>query len=175
MKYQDQTLIIRNADLDDVDCLIKWWSDGKVMAHAGFPNGIKVSKNELEKRIQNLNQAHQKNEQLIIIEYEKIKIGEMHYRISEVGANIGIKICEFNYHHQGLGTRALKLLIHYLFNEQNVNRIYLDTNLKNINAQKTYEKLGFTKIVIRQDIFVDQLGQKQSCVDYEMLKKNDLT
>ena len=40
MKIENNDLYIRNADVDDCAQLAKWWNDGGVMAHAGFPNGL---------------------------------------------------------------------------------------------------------------------------------------
>lgn len=34
-----ENLAIRITTREDAALLCKWWSDGKVMAHAGFPNG----------------------------------------------------------------------------------------------------------------------------------------
>ena len=33
-------LIIRDALVSDAALLCRWWNDGAVMAHAGFPNGL---------------------------------------------------------------------------------------------------------------------------------------
>ena len=40
MRIQNENIIIRSATIDDAVQLNKWWNDGKVMEHAGFPNGI---------------------------------------------------------------------------------------------------------------------------------------
>lgn len=40
MHLQYRDLAIRNAAPADVPLLVKWWNDGAVMAHAGFPNGL---------------------------------------------------------------------------------------------------------------------------------------
>lgn len=40
MFIKHDNLTIRNATAEDAEILAKWWSDGKVMAHAGFPLGI---------------------------------------------------------------------------------------------------------------------------------------
>ena len=39
MNIEFNQLCIRNAEKKDCAQLAKWWNDGKVMAHAGFPNG----------------------------------------------------------------------------------------------------------------------------------------
>ena len=37
LKYNNLT--IRNATVNDAEQIALWWNDGKIMAHAGFPNG----------------------------------------------------------------------------------------------------------------------------------------
>ena len=63
------------------------------------------------------------------------------------------------------------MLISCLF-ENGFRKIVLDTNLNNLRAQHVYESLGFRKLRINYDSWTDQLGQKQSSVDYE-LTEND--
>jgi RimJ/RimL family protein N-acetyltransferase len=64
------------------------------------------------------------------------------------------------------------MLIEYLFFERCYEKIVLDTNLNNRRAQHVYEKIGFTRIGVRERSFVDQLGNPQSSVDYELLREN---
>ena len=59
------------------------------------------------------------------------------------------------------------MLISWLF-EQGVEKIVLDTNLTNLRAQHVYESLGFQKLRVNIDSWTDQLGNKQSAVDYEL-------
>lgn len=49
IKYKN--LVIRNADKHDSHILAKWWNDGTVMAHAGFPNGLGTTSEEIEQKI----------------------------------------------------------------------------------------------------------------------------
>lgn len=37
MKLKYNEILVRNASLEDVPNLLKWWNDGIVMEHAGFP------------------------------------------------------------------------------------------------------------------------------------------
>jgi predicted N-acetyltransferase YhbS len=47
----------------------------------------------------------------------------------------------------------------------------LDTNVKNERAQYVYEKkLGFKRIRVRENSWIDQLGEPQSAIDYELTK-----
>ena len=168
MKLSKENLIIRQASVEDAEILCNWWNDGKVMAHAGFPKGLGK---DIEGVIEEINKQSE-NSKRLIIEVDNVRIGEMCYRINENIAEIGIKICEVSYQEKGYGTELLKMLFRYLFEEMSVDKIVLDTNLKNKRAQHVYEKIGFVKVGVRIESWIDQLGQSQSAVDYE-LKKED--
>ena len=164
LKYKD--LCIRNVEVGDCEQLAKWWNDGKVMAHAGFPNGLGTSAAEIEQKI-----ATDSDDTIrrLIIEYKDVPIGETHFSVYE-GAKyrIGIKICEESYQEKGLERVILSMLIEELF-DRGAKLIFLDTNLNNTRAQHVYEMLGFKKKGIRRDSWRNQLGELQSSVDYEMV------
>lgn len=159
---------IRLATIQDAELLCDWWNDGKVMAHAGFPKGLGTTVSEVLEIIKN----NDSNNKIFILEYASTAIGEMNYRIYDNTAEIGIKICDLSYQEKGIGTKALNLLIKYLFQKLNVDKIILDTNLKNTRAQHIYEKLGFTKLRVNYESWKDQMGEFQSSVDYELTKEN---
>merc|ERR1711879_512618 len=141
------------------------------MAHAGFPNGLKTDKDKLKELI--INQKDQLDVQRLIIEHNQYRIGEMIYRkTADYEYEIGIKVCDFNLHSKGIGTKALTILITYLFDELNAKRIHLDTNLKNTGAQKFYERLGFKKYDTKIDVWKDQVGNMQSAIYYELDKES---
>ena len=159
MHIKYDSLTIRDAVAADAAQLTAWWNDGAVMAHAGFPNGLGTT---VEKVIAGLG-----NGRLILKENERL-IGEACYRkVGEGIAEIGIKICETDCQNRGLGRIILSMLISWLF-EQGFEKIVLDTNLTNKRAQHVYESLGFQKVRVNVDCWTDQLGNKQSAVDYEL-------
>lgn len=164
MYLKDNKLIIRPANGNDAEILCNWWGDGRIMAHAGFPNGIQT---DIDKLIDRLSKEND-NARTLIIETDSNRIGEMSYGIEDSIAEIGIKICDFTYQEKGYGTKTIKMLIRYLFDDMKVRKIVLDTNLKNTRAQYVYERIGFKKTNIRIDSWKDQLGVLQSTVDYEL-------
>lgn len=169
MKLKDKELCIKNAEVKDAVILAKWWNDGKVMAHAGFPDGLHISVSEIEEKLKT--DSDEKGRRLII-EYADKPIGEMNY--SNKGdhiASIGIKICEESCQEKGLGRRCLSLLIRELFDE-GYEKIVLDTDLENKRAQHVYELLGFQKVSINFDSWKDQRGMSRSSVDYELKEKD---
>lgn len=167
MKLSHNKITIRNATVEDAELLSSWWNDGKVMAHAGFPNGLGTTAEKVATDI-----AKQKDEtgRTCIISYDGSDIGEMSYRNSgDSTAVIGIKICDGRKQNQGLGKQILSLFISALFSEYSYKKITLDTNLNNLRAQHVYEELGFRKTGVEIDSWKDQLGRLQSVVFYELL------
>lgn len=163
-------LTIRNATSDDAFNLCKWWNDGKVMAHAGFPNGLGTSEEEI---IQQLSGDSDQTHRRLIIEIDGVPSGEMIFRNKGNHiAEIGIKICDFSKQEKGHGKKLLSMLINALFKDLGYTKIILDTNLNNFRAQHVYEKLGFQKLRINADAWKNQLGELQSSIDYELEEKD---
>lgn len=161
--------VIRSASHEDAQILCKWWNDGAIMAHAGFPNGLGTSVEAIQSSISKDSKTHQR----LLISLEEDLIGEMSYRgLNELDVEIGIKICEVTHQNKGIGTTFLKMLITHLFDALDYKRVVLDTDLSNKRAQHVYEKLGFCKIRINKDNHTDQLGNKRSSVDYQLEKEN---
>lgn len=166
MYLKHKNLTIRNATIHDAEQLCSWWNDGKVMEHAGFPHGIGQTVQEISDSIRNnTDDTHR----TLIIEIDNLAVGEMNYRNKGNGiAEIGIKICDFSKQNQGNGKILLSMLIDSLFKDLKFKKIILDTNLKNERAQHVYERLGFTKLRINKDSWMNQIGEIQSSIDYEL-------
>lgn len=156
-------ILLRQAASADVKQLTAWWNDGRVMAHAGFPNGLGITEAETAALL---------NDGWLVIEESGRRIGEACFKkAGEGAAAIGIKICETDCQNRGIGRIVLSLLIRYLF-DQGFLRIVLDTNLENLRAQHVYESLGFQKLRVSRDSWVDQLGNRQSSVEYALTESD---
>ncbi len=169
MFLQFKNLTIRNATVEDAELLSSWWNDGKIMAHAGFPNGTGETAREIAEKLG----KDTDEDRRLIIELDNRPIGEMGYgREREDTAEIGIKICDFAEQDKGYGKILLSMLIFSLFNDMGYKRIILDTNVNNKRAQHVYEELGFTKLRVRENSWKNQLGELQSSIDYEMYQED---
>lgn len=163
MRIQYENLTIREAEATDAKQLATWWNDGAVMAHAGFPNGLGTTEEEVVKGLGNGCMVIEENDRLI---------GECNYRNAENDvAEIGIKICEIDCQNRGVGRKVLSMLIEWLF-RNGYSKIVLDTNLMNTRAQHVYESLGFRKVQTNINAWKDQLGRLQSSVDYELVEND---
>lgn len=168
--YHDLT--IRNAAPVDAPLLERWWNDGALMAHAGFPNGTGETAAHIAAKIAGDDDAVHRR---LILEVSGIPIGEMNYRnLNDGNAEIGIKICEADRQEKGYGRKFLSLLIAALF-QMGYEKVVLDTNLQNRRAQHVYESLGFRRTAVHEKAFQDQLGQWQTSVDYELLPRDFVT
>ncbi|MCI9073563.1 MAG: GNAT family N-acetyltransferase [Lachnospiraceae bacterium] len=131
MRIIYEELCIRNAEEADCAQLAKWWNDGSVMAHAGFPRGLGITAEEIREQIK---YDSDQTRCRLLIEYKGLAIGEMsYYNRGNHIAEIGIKICETAHQEKGLGKVLLSMLIEELFS-MGYEKIILDTNLKNTSV-----------------------------------------
>lgn len=162
--------------MDDASQLNKWWNDGNVMEHAGFPNGLGEP---IEDTIDNIKKYEGKLSQLCIIEIDGKPVGELNYIIEDNNtAYPGWKICDFTYQNRGYGTKIIRMLFEFIFTDDAIKsrfpikKIIWDTMLENERAQHVYEtKIGAKKIGIRENNWQDQLGIWRSVVDYEITRE----
>ena len=166
MYLHQNELTICDALPADAPLLCRWWNDGKVMEHAGFPQGLGTSVEKItQKFLEPDNRTH-----LLIIESEGLPIGEMNWRREESDhAEIGIKICESDRQEKGFGSRLIAMLCRDLFANRGIASITLNTMLENQRAQHVYEKLGFVKTGVRENCWRDQTGKLRTAVDYQLL------
>lgn len=167
MELLENDIVLRTWNINDTDYIWKWWNDGSVMAHAGFPLGLGKTREEIEETIKSPS-----NKERMIIEIHGNMVGELCYEpLSDSTCEIGIKICESTYQNQGYGTKVLTILLDYLFKELNFKTVVLDTMVENVRAQHVYEKLGFVRVGVRENCWKDQMGVLRSAADYELEKE----
>ena len=177
MKIKKQNIVIRSVTVDDAIHLNKWWNDGTVMEHAGFPNGLGEA---LEETINNIRSWEGKLSQLCIIEIDSKPVGELSYQIKtdNAAAYPGWKICDLSYQNQGYGPKIIMMLFEFIFTDEYINskcsieKIIWDTDIENKRAQYVYEnKIGARNVGVRNDCWKDQTGKWRTAIDYEISKE----
>ncbi|MDF2840602.1 MAG: acetyltransferase [Clostridia bacterium] len=84
-------------------------------------------------------------------------------------ATVGIFIGDKNYWGKGYGTDAMKVLLKFIFEQMNINKVKLFVYSFNNRAVKSYEKCGFVREgLLRQEIFRD--GKYQDVYIMAILK-----
>lgn len=175
-----RSIIIRQLETGDEEFLYKWWNDGEMMGHAGFPFGTMQSKEAIKKNIQeeieNYNTFPDKK-RFIICKKDTMKpIGEINYCSWDKRSQkceFGIKICEIEEQGKGYGKDALYNFIDFLFRNLNLNKIELTSMIDNKRAHSLYKKLGFKEIGIIRDGYFDSRSGLFSNVMYMDLLKSE--
>jgi RimJ/RimL family protein N-acetyltransferase len=86
-------------------------------------------------------------------------------RVAQVGIFIGLEL----YRGQGYGTDAMNVLLRFIFDQMNMNKVRLEVFSFNARAIKSYEKCGFVREgVMRQELFRD--GQYHDIVAMGILR-----
>lgn len=83
---------------------------------------------------------------------------------------VGIFIGDKDYWGKGYGTDAMKILIRFIFEQMNINKINLHVYSFNERAIKSYKKCGYVKEgVLRQELYRD--GKYHDIVVMGLLKE----
>lgn len=168
MELQYENITIRNVSVTDAELLARWWNDGSVMAHAGYPNGLGTTARKVAGQIRQESDSTVRRYMILL---DGDRVGEMvHRQINPRVCEIGIKICQPEKQNQGYGKKILSLFISGLFDCLGYERIQLDTALENTRAQHVYESLGFQKLGVNRDSWIDQMGISRSSVDYALTR-----
>ncbi|MDR2168151.1 MAG: GNAT family N-acetyltransferase [Clostridiales bacterium] len=167
MLIKDDDLTIRSATAKDAALLGRWWRNGLIMAHAGFPKGLDITDKKIARDLSCENAKI--GLYVLIVEMKGMPVGEMSYRLKGEFPSIGIKICNSHLRGKGYGTRLVNMLVGELF-DRGFQKILVDADLENVRAQKTYERVGFIEIARHENSWKDQLGQPRGHIDYELTR-----
>lgn len=81
--------------------------------------------------------------------------------VVEVGIFIGNK----EYWGKGYGTDAMRVLVKFIFEQMNINKVSLQVFSFNKRAQRSYEKVGFkVEGILRQELFKDGAYHDKICM-----------
>ncbi|MFW5894745.1 MAG: GNAT family N-acetyltransferase [Bacillota bacterium] len=127
-------------DLDNV-CML--WNDGDVMRYVGFPEGLGVSTDQLEKWLASIDGSPFR-EHFSIYARTLGYCGESFYSADEPHrmAALDIKLLRKARGH-GIAQKALMHAIEQAFSTGVVDTVYVDPDPANQKALRLYERLGF--------------------------------
>lgn len=134
------------TDEEAISLYLKWMSEEEILPWV-HRNQIVINHNYQEDWAKKPFNPNEFKFNIILIKDDKeFLVGNCSIRVHNVYAgdgNIGILIGEDFARNNGLGTKVIKRLIKYGFEELNLHRMNLSVNAENERAHKCYLKAGF--------------------------------
>lgn len=136
-------LTIKETQNEDLENLMNLWNDGDVMKYVGFPNGLNITYEAIERwYLNNHNSSAIKH--FSIYEANLGYCGETFYKIDEINdlATLDIKLFK-TAQGKGIAMAGLSNTLDLIFEAGLCGKAYVDPNPENLKAWALYEKLGF--------------------------------
>ncbi|AMC92497.1 hypothetical protein AOC36_00350 [Erysipelothrix larvae] len=138
------TIIIKETTKHDLNNIMTLWNCPEVMLYVGFPEGLNISKQEIEHWFERLSQS--KSEKHFSIYTNQTYCGETFYRLLNDGScEVDIKLLP---HARGksIASYALSHTLSCVLFEHTVAFAKVDPHPDNQAAITLYERLGFYKV-----------------------------
>ncbi|SFA86625.1 MULTISPECIES: GNAT family N-acetyltransferase [unclassified Bacillus (in: firmicutes)] len=178
MVFQIGPLRIRKLEEKDNVVLARWLSDPAVLEYyEGRDNPFNLEK------VNEIFYSADDDEVRCMVEFDGVMIGYIQFYLidDETKKVYGYAddniygtdqfIGEVDYWNKGIGTLLVTLMVNYLTDHKNADRVVLDPQIRNKRAIRCYEKCGFKKVKILSKRELHE-GEYQDC--WLMEYKNDL-
>lgn len=155
--YENNEVTIRDICQEDVIRLFYWSVDKEL--NKFDPKPLPVNSKELieacnsyctriDKEVMGENLEDIKYKYFIITNREDVPIGFINFfsidKIKKQG-ELGVKLGDMRYWNKGIASKAVDIAINYIFNNMQIDRIYIETGEENMPALKLFNKLNFKK------------------------------
>ena len=145
---ETKRLLLRPFDCNDLDIVIKIYSDEEIMKYVPFPvMDQEMAQHQLDKNVAGWEVSPQINYEMAVVckgTNEKIGRAEITRNYPEESAMIGWMLIK-NAWGKGFASEIADALIGYCFNELQVHRVYALCHPDNIASWKVMEKCGMRK------------------------------
>jgi RimJ/RimL family protein N-acetyltransferase len=146
--FETKRMFVRRARTrqEDVDLFFRLWNDPLVMCNVGFPEGLLISRDEVEQILSDNDPGLLDSKLLAVLKQEGVLIGEC-----KLGRPDAKKIAETDikllpeFHNRGLGRELKQGLVDYLFTHTDCMAVRSTPNVNNTASQKMQEYVGAKK------------------------------
>lgn len=153
--YKDDEFVIRDLQEEDIIYMFSWWIDKEINKHD--PRPIPQNSKQLTEeciRYCNIFDIEKMNNDIdarkyryfIISDNEAKPIGFVNFfsidRQKKQG-ELGVIIGDKRYWKKGIAYKAVHAVVDYIFNNMNIDRIYIETGELNVPAVRLFRKLNF--------------------------------
>jgi ribosomal-protein-alanine N-acetyltransferase len=145
--FNTERLVIRTATAQDANLLHELWTDPRVMAHVGFPHGLRITRREIEQRLQEPVESEFDRVLVVVLAATGESMGEcaMHTPDEEGIAEIDVKLLP-SFWGNKYGTEVSRGLVGYLFNHTPCLAVGTSPNVANIASIKMQETVGGVRV-----------------------------
>ena len=145
--FDTERLVVRTATGQDVDLLYELWTDPRVMANVGFPQGLRITREEIEARLQKPSESE--FEQFLVVELRATgqAIGQclMHTPDEEGIAETDVKLLPAFWGHK-YGVEIKRGLVAHLFMHTACTAVGASPNVGNVASIKMQESVGGVRV-----------------------------
>lgn len=155
--FEDEDIVIRDVISKDVISLFTWWVDKELNKHDPRPipaNSIELLEEcerfckRFDAEVINIDFTQRKYKYFMIDNNHNEPIGFINifsFDAENKQCELGVEIGDKRYWKRGIASKAIRLAENYIFNNIDINRIYIETAESNIPALRLFEKLSFLK------------------------------
>ena len=145
--FETDRLIVRTAAGDDVELFFKLWTNPQVMANVGFPSGLRVTRDDLRKKLHE--QGDTEFERMLVVAFKTTgqALGEcMMARPNQDGvASTDIKLLP-EFWGNKYGVEVKQGLLRHLFTHTDCVAVEGGPNRRNIASIKMQEAVGGVRV-----------------------------
>jgi len=147
--FQTERLKIRKAMACDADVefFYRLWTNPEVMTMVGFPQGLRITRDEIRSMFEKAENSEYKRRLLVEIIKTGIPIGECKLGLPDDGGISETDVKLFpEYWGNGYGTEIKRVLVDYLFTHTDCKAVKATPNKNNIASQKMQTAVGGKRV-----------------------------
>ncbi len=165
--FETERLLVRTATVEDAGLVYELWTDPRVMANVGFPQGLRTTLKEIEVIIQKPFESE--FERSLIVELTEIEqpIGQclMHLPNEEGIAETDIKLLPVYWGHR-YGVEVKRGLLAHLFAHTDCAAVHGTPNVENAASIKMQKAVGGVRISEGVHEFPESMREYTAPVHY---------
>lgn len=145
--FDTERLLIRAATQQDIDLLYELWTDPRVMSYAGFPQGLRITREEIRQQVQK--PLASEFGRVLMVEQKDTgqAIGQciMHAPDEEGIAETDVKLQPAYWGHK-YGVEVKRGLVAHLFAHTDCIAVQATPNVDNVASIKMQEAVGGVRV-----------------------------
>jgi len=176
LSIKGEKLALRKPEAGDLEFLMQMWNNGKVMNSFGYPEGIKATKEYMQKWFETVSsEDYQKRNAIFIVVGESGKsIGECgvyELNISHLSAELDVKIGAEELSGKGVEVEVVKVLTDYIFGNTPLESLTSEVEASDDARKKALESNGYKFTGWDREYYSTTIKGRRQLKVYEILNE----